>query len=285
MKYTNRKPKAVATLTVKTEDLYNSKIFKISKNFVDVGRGDFGLVNAINNYFELIKNDVKRESDGRRVGYAIENSEIINCYINNPFNKKVRVMVERKATVKKGKEYLIKYNFYAVDCKSSFLKNEINIPSDSFVFNVSNDDVFTAFVKNGDPKNNPIVLIRDDESKESVDITYIQGEAHYRNEDGHFVRFNMIDNTDHIKNGAVVRAVSKSSKTITYISNSGKKINIDKDDFVAGKKFRLSIEKPVKESRVVNAKFIHYNLSVINKALKGVVKAIVIDGEIYLSEK
>lgn len=278
MKYTNRKPSKVATLTLEFKTLYLANIFSASKAVFDFnGDSDNLIVYSIRDALASFKRNINPSA-----GASIVNSAVINKYVNNPFKAKLSIMAEGKAVqIVKGRYYTIQYDFYVLDSKAKVIKNQIHVPHDSVIYEVSNNNIFRGYVS--DLKDNKILFLRSEKDQKTVDVTYIMDETYYRNEDGHFVRFLFIDNRASIVENQIVRSVAKSAKGIAFISNSGREIFIDKADFEVGKKFKLIILGSEETNN--DAEFITYNLSEINPALKGKVNALLINGEIFLSGK
>ena len=278
MKYTNRKPLKVATLTLEFKSLHLANIFSAGKAIFNI-YSDNLIAYDIKDALASFKKNINPSA-----GASIVDSAVINKYVNNPFKAKLYIMAEGKAIqIVKGGYYTIQYDFYVLDSKAKVIRGKINVPSDSVVYEVSNNNIFRGYVS--DLKDNKILFLRSDKDQKTVDITYIVDETYYRNEDGHFVRFLFIDNRASIVENQIVRSVAKSAKSIAFISKSGCscEIFIDKADFEVGKKFKLIILGSDETNN--DAEFITYNLSEINPALKGKVNALLVNGEIFLSSK
>ena len=278
MKYTNRKPSKVATLTLEFKTSYLANIFSAGKAVFDFNSdSDNLIVCSIIDALASFKRNISPSA-----GASIVNSAVVNKYVNNPFKAKLSIMAEGKAVQNvKGGYYTIQYDFYVLDSKAKVIKNQIYVPHDSVIYEVSNNNIFRGYVS--DLKYNKILFLRSDKDQKRVDVTYIMDETYYRNEDGHFVRFLFIDNRALIVENQIVRSVAKSAKGIAFISNSGREIFIDKADFEVGKKFKLIILGSEETNN--DAEFITYNLSEINPALKGKVNALLINDEVFLSGK
>lgn len=277
MKFTNRKPKKIAKFTITTKYQYKAEGFANSKAATSIysPTETKNVVSAIYSHFDKIKKHIANDEHLSGSGYRFE---IVNTFIHTPFQGKVKILSEHKFRKVERNLYEIEVGFYAVDHNANFDKDEIIIPANSIVYQVADSNLFKAFVRD----DGRLVFIRENKNQESVDITYIQGESYFRNLDGHFVRVDIVDNSDFILKSEVVFAIKKNTKAITFIRDDGYEVHIDKSEYKNERNFKLVVDTPSGKTNV-SAKFVNYKRSDIHPALKGTVKALIIDDKVHLS--
>lgn len=240
-------------------------------------------MNIINVFDSIYSHlDKVRSAISGSVFYSEKLFEILNPYINAPFGSKVKILSEHTSRKVGKNNYEIEISFYAVDQSASHEKNEIYLPQNSMVFQVSSDGIFSAF----EDRDGNLFYIRTDEEKRPVNIVYIRDVAYTKSEDDVYEKAVIIDNSRSILKDDVVYTTKECSCSTTFISNDGlTKFSINNSEYENSREFILATKGIKGKNERFSAKFIDYGLANLSPALKGFVKALSIDGEIYMSDK
>lgn len=209
------------------------------------------------------------------------NFEVKNQFINSIQNECFYIGGEVKFNKASPNFYNVIISFYALDNKARIIKKlngaEILIPNNSYVYQVNDENVFKAY-----QLNDLFYFARVSSKMREIKITKIGNDYYQFIGVGSLVKIDIINNTNKLNNNVVkshrINSTNKDHLT-TYISNARKEVNLPIAFYMDGLKFKIDIY-----DKNLDAEFIVYNLKNLNPTLKGKVKAILIDKELYLSD-
>lgn len=178
----------------------------------------------------------------------------------------------------------VNLDFYALDERAYFGDDfgwfggrKIIVPYNSVVYQVNSEEKFKAYEKDG-----VVHFLRTSKDMNAVDIVKFGNNFYKMEGDDVLRKVEIVDNTDAIKTCEIKaeRVSLMNRKSVDeYVSFTGKEINIAKKHF--NERATVLVENLNGETLKVTFK--KYKLSEVNKALKDVVRAVEIDGDVYLS--
>lgn len=281
----NIKPKKIASIVSMFRCAYDSENFKsdfnkkVLKKLLKLKdpKNVLYVFSEINSFVKEIETIQNNNRLSKSLGLNFINPNIHTLDKQNVYLAAEVILSQESKSVFKAT-----VDFYAVDEYSDYNQKdrEIFIPHNSIVYQVGNGQTFKAY-----KKDDQYYFIRTSPDMKEVELSIIDGKNYVRKnkDDKTLIKIELINNSIDILNGVVkVEKLSASAAgNDSYISSDCKQIRLKSKLFKDGEE--ITIEDL--DGATKKVAFVLYNLSDMHKSLTGKVRAILVDGALYLSEK